>query len=217
MSVRGQIRRTLIEIARRRQRPGSGSGLELLTRRTVQVQWPDLTPVLQLIPWAVIGAAATRLYMPERTTRDLDIVVRAEDGPEVRRKLGAAGFRYQGELRVRGSSWLSPDGCLIDVLECREPWCAQAIADAEQNRDAQGLPVLPFHFLVLMKFQAGRVQDLADVTRMLGQADEEKLAVVRALFALRAPEDLEDLESLITLGQLEMQPPCAEGGEAQPG
>ncbi|MBI3988315.1 MAG: hypothetical protein HY347_01725 [candidate division NC10 bacterium] len=217
MNVRGQIRRTLLEIARRRQRPGSGSGLKLLTRRTVQVQWPDLTPVLRPIPWAVIGAAATRLYMPERTTRDLDIVVRAEDGPQVRQKLAAAGFQYQGELSVRGSSWLSPDGCFVDVLEWGEPWCAQAIAQAEQNRDAQGLPVLPFHFLVLMKFQAGRVQDLADITRMLGQADEEKLAVVRALFAERAPEDLEDLQSLIILGKLEMQLPSARGGEAQLG
>jgi len=181
------------------------------------VQWPDLGPVLRPIPWAVIGAAATRLYMPERMTRDLDIMVRAEDGPEVRRRLGTAGFRYQGELSVPGSSWLSPDGCPVDVLECGDPWCARALAQAGQNLDAQGLPILPFPFLVLLKFRAGRVQDLADITRMLGQADAERLAVVRALFAEYAPEDLEDLESLITLGRLEMQPPPAEGGEARPG
>jgi hypothetical protein len=53
--------------------------------------------------------------------------------------------------------------------------------------------------------QAGRVQDLADVTRMLGQASEADLAFVRDLFAACAPDDSDDLESLITLGRLEMQ------------
>jgi len=55
-----------------------------------------------------------------------------------------------------------------------------------------------------MKFQAGRVQDLADITRILAQADEPNLAVVRQLFATLLPEDVADLESLIALGQLEM-------------
>jgi hypothetical protein len=57
-------------------------------------------------------------------------------------------------------------------------------------------------YLVLMKFQAGRVQDIADVTRMLGQADAQALDAVRALF--HPPADLSDLESLITLGKLEI-------------
>ena len=57
-----------------------------------------------------------------------------------------------------------------------------------------------------MKFQAGRVQDLADITRMLGQAGEETLASVRELFRRVLPEAHEDLESLIELGRLEMGP-----------
>jgi len=58
-----------------------------------------------------------------------------------------------------------------------------------------------------MKFQAGRVQDLADVTRMLGQANDERLAFVRALFEQLLSEEIEDLDILIRLGQLEMLPP----------
>ncbi|MBI4641503.1 MAG: hypothetical protein HY731_12460, partial [Candidatus Tectomicrobia bacterium] len=126
---------------------------------------------------------------------------------EVRKKLTEAGFRYEGELNVGGSSWISPDGYHIDVLECSEGWFAQAIAEAQQNRDDQGLPVLPIQYLVFMKFQAGRAQDVADVTRMLGQASDERLASVRFLFEQLLPEEMEDLESLIRLGQLEMLPP----------
>lgn len=174
--------------------------------------FPDLSPALGGIEWAVVGAAATRLYMPERTTRDLDVAIRAEDGPTARERLRSAGFAYQGELAPGGSCWRTPEGFPVDVLECREPWFAQALKEAQSNRDRQGLPVLPLPFLVLMKFQAGRVQDLADVTRMLGQAEEGVLGAVRALFAQRLLGEREDLESLIELGRLETQP----GGESGP-
>ena len=80
------------------------------------------------------------------------------------------------------------------------------LKEAQSNRDTQGLPVLPMPYLVLMKFQAGRVQDLADVTRMLGQASDDALASVRSLFAQWLPDGRDDLESLIELGRLEMAP-----------
>jgi len=166
--------------------------------------FPDIAPALGPIEWAVTGAAAARLYMPERATRGLDVVIRAEDGPRARERLRLAGFSYLGELAIGGSTWRTPDGFPVDVVECREPWFAHALKEAQSNRDAQGLLVLPMPFLVLMKFRAGRVQDLADVTRMLGQASDEALASVRSLFAQWLPGGGEDLESLIELGRLEM-------------
>ncbi len=150
---------------------------------------------------------ATRLYMPERATQSLALVVRAEEAEAVRRALSEAGFEYQGELTVGGSSWLSAEGTPVHVVEMAEPWLAGALTEAQRNLDAQGLPVLPFRYLVLTKLRAGRVQDLADVTRMLGQAGEDTLASVRALFRWVLPEAHEDLESLIELGRLEMGPP----------
>ncbi|HHT9119979.1 MAG TPA: hypothetical protein ACFYD3_05485 [Candidatus Hypogeohydataceae bacterium YC41] len=211
MDVRQRIRQRLIDIAFRHQRPGSGSSLILLRERTAEVKFPDLTPILHPIRWAVVGAVATRLYMPERVTRDLDILVHKEDSEEVRKKLKGAGFRYQSELAAGGSSWLSPDGVPVDVVERSEPWFARGIIEAQQNRDQQGLPILPLPYLVLMKFQSGRVQDIADVARMLGQASEDTLTAVRELFKRVQSADLEDLESLIKLGQLELRPPEAEG------
>ena len=169
------------------------------------MMWPDLTSILSPIRWAVIGAVATRLYMPERMTQDLDIVIRTVDGSQVRQKLAEAGFAYQGELSIGGSSWTTPNGELIDILEGNDTWWTEAIAGAQANRDDQGLPIVPLPYLVLIKFQAGRVQDIADVTRMLGQTGGATLEAVRMLFAQHAPEDMQDLESLIELGQLELQ------------
>ena len=201
-------RRVLIDMASRRSRAGAGSDFGFLTTRTVDMNWPDLTSILHPVPWAVVGAVATRLYMPERMTRDLDVVVAASDGPEARRRFVAAGFIEQGALTIGGASWRTPQGEAVDVIEGHDAWWAEALSQAQANRDAQGLPILPLHFLVLMKVRAGRVQDLADATRMLGHADEPSLERTRAVFDQWAPGDAEDLDSLIRLGRLESQ-----GGE----
>lgn len=165
--------------------------------------WIDLSPILSPIRWAVVGAAATRLYMPERYTRDLDVAVRFEDALATRKKLSDAKLVHEGELSIGGSTWRTPDGQIIDIIEGHEAWWTNALNEAQTNRDAQGLPILPLRYLVLMKFQSGRVQDIADVTRMLGQADDNALNNIRSLFKQFAPNDLADLESLITLGKLE--------------
>lgn len=165
--------------------------------------WTDLAPILKPIPWAVVGAAATRLYMPERVTQDLNVAIRAQDAAQARQKLKTAGLAYQGDLSIGGSTWVTTDGRAIDVIEGHESWWTEALEEAASNRDAQGLPILPLRYLVLMKFQSGRVQDIADITRMLGQADQASLDSVRGLFERYAPSDLADLESLITLGRLE--------------
>lgn len=204
-SDRATVRALLLRLARRHARPGSGSRPEFLRARSFEIKVPDLRPFLEGLPWAVVGAVAARLYMPERTTHDLDIAVWYEDAPAVRKRLEAAGFSYSGELAVGGSSWCSPEGLPLDVIELRTSWACQALAEAQENRDPQGLPILPLPYLALTKFEAGRAQDLADLARMLGQAAEEQLQKVRALFARFHPDDLEDLESLIRLGRLEME------------
>lgn len=169
------------------------------------MRWPDLRDTLAGLPWAVIGSVATRLYMPERTTRDLDIVVLPSDAEEVARRLTAAGFSQQGPLAIGGSSWQAPDGTAVDVIEGREGWWATALAEAADNRDAQGAPVVPLPYLVLNKLLASRLQDLADVSRMLGGAAEADLARVRAAIREQAADLVEDLESLIALGKLETE------------
>ncbi len=167
------------------------------------MRWPNLTDVLSGVRWAVVGAVATRRYMPERATADLDVVVLAEDAARAAECLTAAGYGWRGDLAIGGSSWEAPDGAQVDVIEGREPWWPVALAEATANRDEQGLPVLTLPYLVLMKLLASRVQDLADVTRMLGAAADSDLARVREAVRQHAGELKEDLESLISLGKLE--------------
>jgi hypothetical protein len=197
-------RRTIIDMALRRQRRGAGSSDAFLAQRTTHMHWLDLTPVLAPIRWAVVGAAATRLYMPERVTLDLDIAIAAWDAAAVARRLEAGGFVKLNDLSIGGATWRAPDGQTVDVIELDEPWHDTALDGAQANRDAQGLPILPLPYLVLMKFKAGRTRDLGDITQMLGLADEAMLERVRTTFQRHSPGDIEDLESLITLGKLEM-------------
>ncbi len=197
----------------KRQKAGSGSERGFLLERTARLKFPDLTALLHGVNWAVIGAAATRLYMPERLTNDLDILIDIADSKTVRERLtrNDAIVREGGrciserEFIPGRSSWTLADGFPLDVLEGRDEWIPAALAAAQTNRGLDGAPVLPLAYLVLMKFRASRVQDIADVSRMLGQAPENQLKEVRDVFTRFQSDDAEDLESLILLGQLEMQ------------
>lgn len=203
--TRREIRKTIIRLAEKHQKPGTGSSLDFLRRRTAVATWPDLTPLLGAIRWATVGAVATRHYMPERRTQDMDAAVLAADAQEARHRLASAGWHYDGELSIAGSSWRTPEGVELDVLELSDPWAPDALTQAQGNRDLQGLPVMPLPFLILMKYRASRAVDLGDLTRMLGQASDEQLESVRAIFRRYLSEELEDLESLIRLGKLEME------------
>jgi hypothetical protein len=196
-------RRILIDIARRRIQPGTGSAPEFLRRRTAMNPWPDLRPVLTGIPWAVVGGVATRAYMPERATKGLDILVRLQDEAEVQARLAAAGHKIVSRLAVPGFLVRAPDGAEIDVILGSYPWLSEALAHLRY--DPAGYPVLDLPYLVLMKLAASRVQDTADLSRMLGLASDAQLTRVRRVVARYAPHDLADLESLLYLGRVEMQ------------
>ena len=204
-----QTRRILIEMSLRRQKPGSGSALQFLGERTAMNVWPDLREILQGIPWVVIGGVATRAYMPERMTKDLDVLVPHSHGETALRRLQQHGFLLVSKLAVPGYLLRSPEGTEVDVLFGRYPWLSEALQHT--HTDPAGYPVLALPYLVLMKLNAMRAQDWADISRMLGLAAAEDLDQVRAVVARYSPEDSGDLESLIFIGQKERElPPDAE-------
>ena len=196
-------RRLLLDMAQRRAQLGTGSARVFLEHRTAVARWPDLTPTLAGIPWAVVGAVATRAYMPARATQDLDILVAPADREKVRARLQRAGFLPVQDLAIGGMTWRSPTGALVHVIESHVAWVADALRSLGQ--DPQGLPVLDLPYLVLMKVHTGRAQDPADAARMLGLAPDALRREVRQVFQRWLPDALEDLESLIRLGDLEME------------
>ena len=167
--------------------------------------WPDLRPILKGIDCAIIGGVATRAYMPERMTKDLDILVHAEDGETVVKKLEGAGYRIVSRLAVPGYLMRSPEGIELDVLFGNDPWLKEALTNPA--KDPAGYPVVKLPYLVIMKMESQRARDLGDLGTMLGWASETELDEVRAVIKRYAPEDMDDLESLIFIGKKEQEIP----------
>ena len=197
-----QRRKLYIEIALRRCRPGSGSSLEFLRKRTWNRAVTNIKSIIKQTPFVVVGGIATRLYMPERMTEKIEILVLTEDADNIYRELAEAGSIKVGELSIGGSSWQLPDGSILDVIESQQPWVAVAIANP--NTAPDNLPIIGLPYLIIMKLQASRGIDMGDLTRMLGGADKTALELVRKTVKTYLPDAVEDLESLIVLGKLEM-------------
>ena len=194
-----RMSRDLIQMSLRRVREGRGSYAVRPSTDWVQ-QVPDLNALFKGIPYLVIGGLATRLYMPERMTLDIDILIAREQGEEAEQVLKRAGATFRGPLSFGGSSW-HVDGRLIDVVLLEKPWLPEAFAHPQRGSD--GLPYIDLPWLILLKLEASRSQDLADCARMLGVADEAMLKRVRCAVQQYCPMDIDDVESLIKLGRLE--------------
>ena len=171
-------------------------------------EWPDLRDILQPIRWAIIGGVATRAYMPERVTKDLDILVAAADGQKAISLLQEAGFKVISRLAVPGYLLQAPDGTELDVLFGNFPWLEEGLANPD--RDAANYPVISLPYLILLKLESIKAQDMADMATMLGWTSEEVQAEVREIIVRYSPEDSDDLESLIYLGKMETESPTDE-------
>lgn len=163
--------------------------------------WPDLRPILNEIKWVIVGGVATRAYMPERMTKDLDILVHQNNKDTVLAKLQQAGYQLIGQLAIPGYSLRSPGGIEVDVLFRNDTWLKDALN--QPAHDSAGYPVISLPYLILLKMDAQRAQDWADISRMVGLASDSELDAVRAIVAQYTPEDSEDLESLIFIGKQE--------------
>lgn len=195
-------RRIMIDMCRRRIKPGTGSSYAFLQRRTAMKFWPDLRPILHGLRWAIVGGVATRAYMPERETQDLDVLIHHEDREDAIERLEAVGYVRVSRLAVPGYLFRSPEGVEVDVIFGEYAWIDDALR--QMRRDPADYPVLDLPFLILMKAEASRVQDLGDLSRMLGLAPPEELQRIRAVITRHAPHLKEDIESLIYLGQMEL-------------
>ncbi len=194
-------RKHCIALVKRRVRPGSGSIHAFLHWRTAMYPIPNLRTIIQYTPFVIVGGVATRLYMPERMTQDIDILVSEQHEASLYQELHQAKCTLVTTLSIGGTNWRLPDGSILDVILSDEPWVYQALQEPVYVQNLQPFIALPY--LVVMKLQSGRVQDIADISRMLGGADELALQRVRDTVHAYIPDATDDVESLITLGKLE--------------
>ena len=164
---------------------------------------PDLHAILGAIPWVLVGGIALRAYTPERMTLDVDILIHERDSHATREAFVAAGYKVTGQLSIGGFSvaFVQTIEPPIDVLTRTDTWIDLALA--APAADPAGYPVLPRPYLTLMKLQAGRTQDLADVQRLLGQTGSIERITTRELVGRESPDLIEDFDSLCTLADLE--------------
>ena len=195
-------RKIFLTLVQKRVKSGTGSGINFLSQRTWNNPVTDLNSILKQAPFVVVGGIATRMYMPERMTLDLDILIKAEDSPLIYQDLENARAKKIGDLSIAGSQWQLADKTSLDVLEGEDYWVEEALS--QPNYAPDGLPIISLPYLILMKLSASRTQDLADVSRMLGLAKIEELNHIREVIKNYLPTAQEDLESLIMLGKLEM-------------
>ena len=193
--------REIIHMATRRVREGSGS----YRPSTANAAWlqsiPDLKTLFSHIPFVIIGGLATRLYMPERMTFDVDVLIRSDDAQAAANYLRAFGATRSGELSIGGETWTLPGGRQIDLIYSDAQWISEALSQPCMGPDGQ--PYIQLPWLVLLKLSASRTQDLADCSRMLGEASEDVLEQVLDAVRVHQPADLEDVLRLIKLGKLE--------------
>ncbi len=134
-------------------------------------------------------------------TLDTDILVLSEDLDEAEALLRKAGCEYVGNRSIGGSTWRLPKGRSLDLLALDHAWVGEAL-DAAVN-DAKGHSYASLPFLILMKLESGRLQDLADISRMLGCAGQDQVDAVRAVVERFRPQDMPDLQSMLRVGRLE--------------
>jgi hypothetical protein len=198
-----QRRRILIEICQRRIKPGNYTSPDFFKRRTAVHSWPQLFTIFKDIPWAITGGVATRAFMPERSTQDIDIVIPREDCGRAWAAFRDAGFHVAPALDAPYFVARSPEIPEVDVICVDFPWLETALANP--HIDKAGMPVLDLPYLIIMKLMANRGVDIGDMTRMLGLSSDDDLDRVRAAVRAYASEDLDDLEALILLGRMEFK------------
>jgi hypothetical protein len=164
--------------------------------------------LLDDIPYAIIGGVATRMYMPERTTADIDLLVEPENFDRAIAQLVESGYERRPQqlqfsdtrLGLIGQRLLSSRP--VDILTSHQPWVHDAVASVRWENET--LPIVDLPYLVALKLDASRSVDQGDLSRMLGFAAKQDLDRVRSLIGRLLPADVDDLEQYIVLGQYEV-------------
>ena len=156
------------------------------------------------IRWAVVGAVATRAYMPERMTRDFDILVHHQDGDAALARLKEAGYQVASELSIPGHMLNAPDGTEIDLLLIPFPWIGRCFATGPTRPGR--LPGLgPALSCPDENGDVTRPGSRRPLENARARRKAEDLARIRETVARYLPAAVDDLESLIYLGGLEMK------------
>jgi len=166
----------------------------LLAHRFVIVETIGSALQALTVPYAIIGDHAVTFHGRPRMTDAIDILVSSQDAQTAVAQLA---LQQGSPLRTGGYSGITPDGIRIDVVAPNQRWVAPAVAQVV--RTAHG-PMVSAPFLVITKLCDSRgSQDELDALGVLKTMTDADLNVTRQLARQYLPNDVDDLESLISL------------------
>lgn len=215
-STAANRRRFFLERGARRRTHGTGAGAALEFLMQLRREELNVSPeeLFGDIPFCVVGGVATRAYMPERATKDIDFLVNADDFPMAEERLRRVGYASLTDdadayfkdsmLGLFGKRWRKGDTG-IDLISSKQPWVHDALMI--DCRDQIGVRVIALPFLVLLKMDAARGVDQGDLERMLGRlhADEIEAVIATVTRYLTDPQAADDIRQYAALGRLEYQ------------
>ena len=130
------------------------------------------------IPYALVGGLAVAVWGAPRATRDIDLLVEADDVPRAEAALAAGGFtlpavpmRFSDGMVVHRVSKIR-DGNLMTVDLLVVDRSSRAYFESRELRfleTGDAIWVIGREALIAMKIAAGRPQDQADVIRLTEQ------------------------------------------------
>jgi hypothetical protein len=206
------LRRLMLDISARKQKPGAGSNLQsLMKERQITMKWwQEVVLLLQKngLTTAVAGGVGANSYMPPRQTSGLDLVVTISDLDKAALVLKKAAWNFIGMINLEhgleGTGWKQGHNEL-GLLGLPGIWGQEALNEAQENFLVAKLPTISLNYLVIMKLISARAQDSADIIRMLGAAPETEIEIVRQTVSRWLPNDQEDFEQMVLFGKLEYQ------------
>ncbi|HEX7376996.1 MAG TPA: hypothetical protein VF278_07780 [Pirellulales bacterium] len=146
------------------------------------------------VPHAIIGGHAVTFHGRPRMTDDVDVLVASENLQNAIRQLQ---LQQVAPLRTGGYTGTTPAGLRIDLVCPNQPWVESAIANPISTPYG---PMVNSPYLVISKLWDSRgSQDETDVLGVLGRMGDAELNATRQLVARFLPNDVDDLESLITM------------------
>ncbi|MBI5407538.1 MAG: nucleotidyl transferase AbiEii/AbiGii toxin family protein [Nitrospirae bacterium] len=161
--------------------------------------------------YALIGGLAVGGWVAPRATRDIDIladlsVTTRSAIEEVLKKLLTAGFK--GSLETGGPEddikfcikVVSGEKVPVDIIFTSRKWEAEIVEEGMVVEVLKGLsiPLVRPEGLVVLKLKAGSFQDVADVSKLLVEAEYDLQRLRKLAKRARVDKRLERL--MVTLG-----------------
>jgi hypothetical protein len=130
------------------------------------------------VPYAVVGGHAVRAWVAQadlaavRTTQDVDILVRPQDFPELRKAMEAAGFHYRQtsglDMFVEHPDASARDAVHVSLVgQMIRPTDIEPNPDIEHLETADDFQTLPLESLVRMKLNSNRRKDQVHLLDMI--------------------------------------------------